>query len=228
MTSPSVSPGLQGTPHLSIFYSKTSSLPRFGANDYFFTSTESTEHRTVGGGCLFLRFCLFLERVEGTEKEISMLHTPYWGPGWQPRHVAWLVLEPVTHLFEGRHSIYWATPVRAEELVLFFAKRLGSMKTWVRESRNISSFSFYWSFKVWSSDKREWTKETTGVKERRKVSEGSWSRMGWRIRKTKIGAVMLPLICTCPILSLPLTCSDRSTDAVPEEPGEEGHTQTAF
>ena len=44
----------------------------------------------------FLRFYLFLERVEGREKkrrETSMCGclscAPYWGPGPQPRHVPW-------------------------------------------------------------------------------------------------------------------------------------------
>ena len=40
-------------------------------------------------------------------------HTPYWGPGLQPKHVSWLGIEPVTLWFAGRCSIHWATPTRA-------------------------------------------------------------------------------------------------------------------
>ena len=42
-----------------------------------------------------------------------LLHTPYWGPGLQPRHVPWLGIKPVTLWFTGWCSIHWATPVRA-------------------------------------------------------------------------------------------------------------------
>ena len=41
-------------------------------------------------------------------------HTPYWGPGLQPRHVPWLEIEPATLWFTGQHSIHWATPAKAE------------------------------------------------------------------------------------------------------------------
>ena len=43
-----------------------------------------------------------------------LLHTPYWGPGLQPRPVPWLGIEPVTFWFTGWHSIHWATPTRAK------------------------------------------------------------------------------------------------------------------
>ena len=46
-----------------------------------------------------------------------LLHTPYWGPGLQPRHVPWLGIKPVTLWFTGQHSIHWATPARADSHV---------------------------------------------------------------------------------------------------------------
>ena len=46
----------------------------------------------------------------------SLLHTPYWGLGLQPRCVPWLGLEPVTHWFAGLRSVHWATPARARLL----------------------------------------------------------------------------------------------------------------
>ena len=36
-----------------------------------------------------------------------LLHTPYWGPGPQPRHVPWPGTELVTLWFKGLHSIHW-------------------------------------------------------------------------------------------------------------------------
>ena len=43
-----------------------------------------------------------------------LLWGPYWGPGLQPRPVPWLGIELVTLWFTGPHSIYWATPARAQ------------------------------------------------------------------------------------------------------------------
>ena len=40
-------------------------------------------------------------------------HTPYWGPGLQPRPVLRLGIEPATLWFAGWRSIHWATPARA-------------------------------------------------------------------------------------------------------------------
>ena len=72
---------------------------------------------------LFIYF--YLERGEGKEKErkeTSMCGclscTPYRGPGWQPRHVPWLGIELVTLWFASRHSTLWATPSRANLLIL--------------------------------------------------------------------------------------------------------------
>ena len=71
----------------------------------------------------FLRFYLFIFRERGREREREgekqsmcgfLSHTPYWGPGQQPRHVFWLGIKPATLWFAGRHSIHWATPARAE------------------------------------------------------------------------------------------------------------------
>ena len=33
-------------------------------------------------------------------------HTPYWGPGLQPRQVLWLGIEPVTFGFAVQHSVH--------------------------------------------------------------------------------------------------------------------------
>ena len=46
----------------------------------------------------------------------TLLHTPTWGPGPQPRHVPWPRIEPATLLFAGQCSIHWATPARADLL----------------------------------------------------------------------------------------------------------------
>ena len=40
-------------------------------------------------------------------------HTPYWGPGPQPRHMPWPGIKPATFWFAGLHSTHWATPARA-------------------------------------------------------------------------------------------------------------------
>ena len=55
---------------------------------------------------------LFLERGEGQKRgiETSMcgcpLHTPYWGPNLQPKHVPLLGIKPATLWFAGWHSIH--------------------------------------------------------------------------------------------------------------------------
>ena len=43
-----------------------------------------------------------------------LLRVPYQWPGPQPRHVLWLEIKPAALWFSGRHSTYWATPVRTE------------------------------------------------------------------------------------------------------------------
>ena len=54
---------------------------------------ELITHLTCCVSYLFLRFYLFIFRHRGNERgrETSMCgclpYTPYWGPGWQPRHV---------------------------------------------------------------------------------------------------------------------------------------------
>ena len=44
--------------------------------------------------------------------------TLYWGPGPQPRHVPQMGIEPAMLWFAGPCSIRWATPARAEVVVL--------------------------------------------------------------------------------------------------------------
>ena len=44
--------------------------------------------------------------------------TPYWGPGLKARHVPWLGIEPATLWFADWHSIHWATPARAQKIIL--------------------------------------------------------------------------------------------------------------
>ena len=39
-------------------------------------------------------------------------HTSSWGPGLQPRHVAWWGIEPGTFSSAGWCSIHWVTPAR--------------------------------------------------------------------------------------------------------------------
>ena len=67
---------------------------------------------------IFKRFYLFIFREkEGRRKRADkhqILARPKWGPGLQPRHVAWLGIKPVTFQFAGWHSIHWATPARAQ------------------------------------------------------------------------------------------------------------------
>ena len=79
----------------------------------------------------FKRFIyLFLERGEGRKKErernfnvwLPLVHPPTGGPGLQPRHVPWLIIDLVTFCFTVRHSIHWATPARV--IYQFF-------KTWL-------------------------------------------------------------------------------------------------
>ena len=54
-------------------------------------------------------------RKRGRETSVCgcFSHTPYWGPGLQPRHVPWLGIQPVTLWFTGSHSTHWVTPARA-------------------------------------------------------------------------------------------------------------------
>ena len=82
----------------------------------------------------FLRFYLFIFR-EGKggwkrERETSMCgclpHTPYWGPGPQPRHVPWLGIELETLWLAGQHSIHWATPARANILKQMLNQNINS------------------------------------------------------------------------------------------------------
>ena len=47
-----------------------------------------------------------------------LLHTPYWGPDLQPKHVPWLGIKPATFAFAGWHSIHWATAARANSQLL--------------------------------------------------------------------------------------------------------------
>ena len=54
------------------------------------------------------------ERGRGILMCGCLSHTPFWGPGPQPRRVSWLGIKPVTLWFAGQHSIHWATPARAE------------------------------------------------------------------------------------------------------------------
>ena len=46
------------------------------------------------------------ERGRGTSMYSCLLHTPYWGPGLQPRHVPRQGIEPVTLWFAGPRSIH--------------------------------------------------------------------------------------------------------------------------
>ena len=70
---------------------------------------------------LFLIYFIYLYmlyRLDGGEgkREGEKQHcvvAPYWGPGWQPRHMPWLGIEPVTLWFTSWHSIHWATSARA-------------------------------------------------------------------------------------------------------------------
>ena len=53
------------------------------------------------------------KRGRETSKCGCLLHTPYWGPGPQPRHVPWLGIEPETLWFTGWRSLHRTTPARA-------------------------------------------------------------------------------------------------------------------
>ena len=46
-----------------------------------------------------------------------LLHTPYWGPGLQPRHVPQLGIKLETLWFTGPCSIYRATPARPVKIL---------------------------------------------------------------------------------------------------------------
>ena len=64
----------------------------------------------------FQRFYLFLDRMEGREKEREREHqcvVAFHMPCAQPRHVPWLGIEPATLWFSGQCSVHWATPVMA-------------------------------------------------------------------------------------------------------------------
>ena len=47
-----------------------------------------------------------------------LLCIPHWGPGLQPRPMAWLGIKPAILWFAGWHSIHWATPARAQNRFL--------------------------------------------------------------------------------------------------------------
>ena len=98
---------------------------------------------------------LFLDRGEGREKErerninvwLPLMHTPYWGPGLQPRHVPWLGIEPVTLWFTGWRSIHWAAPARnpcnSKKGILFFFKIEKSFFNWLTTFIGITSFLWF-------------------------------------------------------------------------------------
>ena len=73
---------------------------------------------------LKILFIVFREgkgrRKTGKETSICgcLLHAPYWGRGLQPRHVPWLGIELVIVWFAGWHSIHWATPARAQIVLI--------------------------------------------------------------------------------------------------------------
>ena len=68
----------------------------------------------------FKRFYLFIlrdgkggrKRGRDTLMCGCLSHTPYQGPGPQPRHVSWQRIKLVTQI-GSQHSIHWATPARA-------------------------------------------------------------------------------------------------------------------
>ena len=82
-------------------------------------NSSTLKHTTF----FFKKKILFISREGGRKKgkETSvcgcLLCAPYWGPGPQPRHVPWLVIEPVIFWFTGQHSIHWATPAGAKHTI---------------------------------------------------------------------------------------------------------------
>ena len=54
------------------------------------------------------------KRARETSMCGCLLCAPYWELGLQPRHVPWLVIEPVTLWVSGWRSIHWATPARVQ------------------------------------------------------------------------------------------------------------------
>ena len=71
-------------------------------------------------------------------------HTPYWGPGPQPRHVPWLGIEPVTLLFAGPSSIHLTTLARGDNVILFKKKNLSLSSC----KRQFLSCYIHWHFKI--------------------------------------------------------------------------------
>ena len=59
------------------------------------------------------------KRKRETSMCSCLLYTLYWRPGWQPRHVPWLGIEPATLWFSGWHWTHRSIPARAM-LLLFF------------------------------------------------------------------------------------------------------------
>ena len=74
----------------------------------------------------FFKIVLFIFREEkgrGKERRETSVcgclsSIPHWGPSLHPRHVSQLGIELATLWFTGWHSTHWATPARAEGLVL--------------------------------------------------------------------------------------------------------------
>ena len=57
-------------------------------------------------------------RKRGKHQCAVASHTPPTGePGLQRRHVSWLGIQPVTLWSTGQHSIHWATPARAKQML---------------------------------------------------------------------------------------------------------------
>ena len=106
---------------------KATALGKLVIGSFIMKTCPLVHHILCRGFFLFKDFIyLFLEKGEARKKgrETSLcgclLNAPYWGPGWQPRHVPYLGNKPMTLWLVGQHSIHSLIPARAH--AEFFGK----------------------------------------------------------------------------------------------------------
>ena len=104
----------------------------------------------------FKKIYLFLERGEGRDKERERnipvwlpLARPLLGTGPATQCVPWLGIKPVTFWFTGRHSIHWATSVRARGHFFHCFLEIQGEKQWCeREALTVPHIHLDWGSHV--------------------------------------------------------------------------------
>ena len=121
---------------------------------WFFLIFYSIEQKIPGFYFLFIFkdfIYIFLERGEGRRKrgrETSMCgclsHVPHWGPGWQPRHLPWLGIEPVALWFTSWRSMPGQIP-------RLLKASIASLKFDPRVHQHLVSLCLYYGYRTWKA-----------------------------------------------------------------------------